>query len=76
MSWERLGVEFLFCFLCVAAMLFVQLEFLLGLSLACLVGLLILLKWDVCSCVDVAFLAQLLFFRACRWPAWSGCCFP
>ena len=27
MSWERLGVEFLFCLLCVAEMLFVQLDF-------------------------------------------------
>ena len=27
MSWERLAVEFLFCLLCVAAMLFVQLDF-------------------------------------------------
>ena len=27
MSWERLGVEFLLFFLCVAAMLFAQLDF-------------------------------------------------
>ena len=27
MSWERLGVEFLFCLLCVAAIIFVQLDF-------------------------------------------------
>ena len=47
MSWERLGNSMLFVVCGCHA--FCAVGFFLGLSLACLVGLLILLKWDVCS---------------------------
>ena len=53
-----------------------------GLSLACLVGLLLFLKWDfligllVCLlCVAASFFCAVVFFRACHWRAWSACCF-
>ena len=54
-----------------------------GLSLACLVGLLLFMEWDffsrashllvVSSCH--LFGGRWICFRACHWPAWSACCF-
>ena len=61
---------------------FFAVGFFQGLSLACLVGLLLFMEWDffnrashllvVSSCL---FLVKVDFFRACHWPAWWACCF-
>ena len=72
----------LVCLLSLAAIFFGEDGFFQGLSLACLVGLLLFLKWDfflwassllvVCGC---QFFCAVVFFKACHWPAWSACCF-